>query len=66
MIKGAASNLMCHPLRQAAADLEKSAITAYNSRESITPEIREDVQRYFNQFCDAVEAYNDYLQMIGV
>mmetsp|Transcript_15813 Transcript_15813/g.22603 ORF Transcript_15813/g.22603 Transcript_15813/m.22603 type:complete len:130 (+) Transcript_15813:93-482(+) len=66
VIKGAASNLMCHPLRQAAADLEKSAITAYNSREFITHQIREDVHRYFAQFCVAVEAYNDYLQMIGV
>ena len=32
VIKGAAANLMCHQLRQAAANLEKSAAKAYNEK----------------------------------
>jgi HPt (histidine-containing phosphotransfer) domain-containing protein len=66
VIKGAAANLMCHQLRQAAASLEKSAAKAYNAQDKITEEIKEEVLQLFDQFCDAAQMYNDYLNTIGV
>jgi HPt (histidine-containing phosphotransfer) domain-containing protein len=66
VIKGAAANLMCHQLRQAAANLEKSAAKAYNAQNKITDEAKQEVLQLFDEFCDAVRMYNDYLNTIGV
>lgn len=66
VIKGAAANLMCHPLRRAAANLEKSAAKAYSVQDKITDEVKQEVLQLFVEFCDAARAYNDFLDTIDV
>lgn len=65
VIKGAASNLMCQTLRQAATDLEKNASNANNAA-TLTDELKSEVQKSYEDLQEAVEAYREFLDDIGV
>jgi len=65
VIKGAASNLMCQSLRQAATDLEKNASNANNAA-TLTDELKSEVQKSYEDLQEAVEAYREFLDDIGV
>ncbi len=65
-IKGAAANLMCEPLRQAAARLELSAATASNGREGLTEDLVLMVKQNLNDLHRVAECYNSYFLQLGV
>ncbi len=65
-IKGAAANLMCEPLRQAAATLELNATTACNARERLTEDLVLMVKHSFHDLYRVAERYNSYFLQLGV
>jgi hypothetical protein len=53
-------------LRQAAADLERGAATAYNMKDGITEEFMKVVEQLFIELCRIAEVYRQYFLQIGV
>jgi HPt (histidine-containing phosphotransfer) domain-containing protein len=67
VIKGAASNLMCQSLRDSATSLEKNSSNAnLVPHESLTEDLKDGVQKSYDDLKEAVESYNEFLEDIGV
>ena len=63
LLKGAAANLMCGPLRAAAKQLEDAARAAHAG---VTPELQAAVQSAYAGLQQAAQNYVNFLQSIGV
>ena len=66
LLKGAAANLMCGPLRQAAMQLEEAARAAHGAGVGVSPEQKAAVQAAYTGLQQAAQAYVAFLQSIGV
>lgn len=67
LLKGAAANLMCGPLRQAAMQLEEAARAAHGSATAPPPpELQAAVQLAYTGLQQAAQHYVAFLQSIGV
>ena len=68
LLKGAAANLMCGPLRQAAMRLEEAARAAHGATgtNNVSPEQKAAVQAAYTGLQQAAQAYVAFLQSIGV
>jgi HPt (histidine-containing phosphotransfer) domain-containing protein len=70
LLKGAAANLMCGPLRQAAMQLEEAARAAHGAASAnnnvATPELQAAVQVAYTGLQQAAQNYVAFLQSIGI
>jgi HPt (histidine-containing phosphotransfer) domain-containing protein len=71
LLKGAAANLMCGPLRQAAMQLEEAARAAHGATGAtnnavVSPEQKAAVQAAYTGLQQAAQAFVAFLQSIGV